>query len=473
MNRLEPNESVNTGCSYMLKSPLSHYSILFSATAFFLLISFFSVKSYAAAPVNGGAPVSISRANQAMDVGTLKNLRLFSKVYTLIKNNYIKKEKSEKLIFGAIEGMVSTLDPHTYFLTPAEFKEVESQTSGEFTGLGIQISTKNHYVVIISPIDGSPAVKAGIKAGDVIEKINGISTFDMNIMKAVALLHGKVGTTVSLLIGRKGFKEPKLFNVTREKIILSSVKYMILPHHIAYIRISRFQEHTNSQLLKALGAAGSREKGIKGLIIDLRNNPGGLLDEAVKVCSDFVKNGVVVYTKGRVKSQDIKYYALGKHLEPDYPIAVIVNSGTASAAEITAGSLQAHGRAVVVGTQTFGKGSVQTVYTLPEGTGMGLTTAFYFLPNGVSVQDTGVTPNFTVHDSNDYIFVKPLRKLREVDLKHHFGNPGEAKAKNGTEYDYKSFETYYKKDNQFRFSYELLKSWDAIKNLGAGKPSGK
>ena len=395
----------------------------------------------------------------------LKNLRLFSKVYTLIKNNYIKKESSKKLVFGAVEGMVSTLDPHTYFLTPSEFRQMRSETSGEFTGIGIKISTKNKYIVVIAPIDGSPAAKAGVKAGDIIEKINNISTYNMNIMKAVNLLHGKAGTSVNLLIERKEFKGPKTFRLMREKIILKSVKYMILPHHIGYVRISSFQEHTNSQLLKALKIINLKERGIKGLILDLRNNPGGLLNEAVKVGSDFIKDGVIVYTKGRIKSQDIKYYALGKHIVPNYPIAVIVNAGTASAAEITAGSLQAHKRAVVVGTRTFGKGSVQTVFSLPDGTGMGLTTAFYFLPNGVSVQDTGVIPNFDIHSSKDFIFVKPLRKLREVNLRHHFQNPESKRMKNMP--SYKTFKIYFKKDDQFRFAYELLKSWDDIKSIGA------
>ena len=395
---------------------------------------------------------------------TLKNLRLFSRVYSLIKNNYIKKEPSKKLVFGAIEGMVSTLDPHTYFLTPSEFREMKSETSGEFIGIGVKISTKNGYIVIITPIDGSPAAKAGIKAGDIIEKINNISTYNMNVMKAVSLLYGKAGTYVSLLIERKGFKHLKTFRLMRENIILKSVKYMILPHHIGYVRISSFQEHTNSQLLKALKIIRLKEHGIKGLILDLRNNPGGLLNQAVKVCSDFIKSGVIVYTKGRIKSQDVKYYALGKHIVPNYPIAVLVNAGTASAAEITAGSLQAHKRAIVVGTRTFGKGSVQTVFTLPESTGMGLTTAFYFLPNGVSVQDTGVIPNFYIHSSKDFIFVKPLQKLREVDLRHHFQNPESKNIKN--KHNYKAFKVYFKKDDQFRFAYELLKSWKDIKSIG-------
>ncbi len=400
----------------------------------------------------------------ALNANTVKSLRLFSRVYTLIKNNYIKKESSKKLIFGAVEGMVSTLDPHTYFLTPSEFRQMKSETSGEFVGIGIKISTKNHYIVVISPIDGSPAARAGIKAGDIIEKINNISTYNMNIMRAVALLHGRAGTGVSLSVERKGFKKPKVFKLIRENIILKSVKYMILPHHIAYVRISSFQDHTNSQLLKALKIINLKEHGIKGLIIDLRNNPGGLLNQAVKVCSDFVKSGVIVYTKGRIKSQDEKYFALGKRPPFKYPVVVLVNAGTASAAEITAGSLQAHKRAIVVGTRTFGKGSVQTVYTLPDGTGIGLTTAFYFLPNGVSVQDTGVIPNFVIHSSKDFIFVKPLPKLREVDLRHHFKNPESGKIKE--RHNYKAFKVYYKKDDQFRFAYELLKSWNSIKSIG-------
>ena len=401
---------------------------------------------------------------KGLNGNTIKSLRLFSKVYTLIKNNYIKKERSRKLIFGAIEGMVSTLDPHTYFLTPSEFRQMKAETSGEFVGIGVKISIKNHYVVVVSPIDDSPAAKAGIKAGDIIEKINNISTYNMNIMRAVGLLHGKVGTGVNLLIERKGFKKPKVFKLIRENIILKSVKYMILPHHIGYVRISSFQEHTNSQLLKALKIISLREHGIKGLIIDLRNNPGGLLNQAVKVCSDFIKSGVIVYTKGRIKSQDVKYFALRSRPPFKYKVVVLVNAGTASAAEITAGSLQAHKRAIVVGTKTFGKGSVQTIYTLPEGAGIGLTTAFYFLPNGVSVQDTGVIPNFVIHSSKDFIFVKPLPKLREIDLRHHFKNPESKKIKE--KHKYKVFKLYYKKDNQFRFAYELLKSWNFIKGIG-------
>jgi carboxyl-terminal processing protease len=432
--------------------------------ALLLFLSFGSKMSFAAAKISKESTAYAVKAKKIND-RTFKNLKLFSKVYALIKNDYIKKEQSKKLIFGAVEGMVSALDPHTYFLTPSEFKQMKSETSGEFTGIGIKISSKKSHIVVISPIDGSPAAKAGIKAGDVIEKINGISTYNMNIMRAVGLLHGKSGTSVNLSIWRKGFKKLKNFTLMRENIVLKSVKYMILPHHVGYVRISSFQEHSNSQLLKALGIINAKERGIKGLILDLRNNPGGLLNQAVKVCSDFIKSGVIVYTKGRIKSQDVKYYALGKRAVQNYPIVVIVNAGTASAAEITAGSLQAHKRALVVGTKTFGKGSVQTVFTLPGHTGMGLTTAFYFLPNGVSVQDTGVIPNFYVHSSKDFIFVKPLRKLREVDLRHHFKNPESKKLKNKNKY--KTFKVYFKKDDQFRFAYELLRSWNAIKNNGA------
>lgn len=395
---------------------------------------------------------------------TVKNLRLFSKVYTLIGNSYIKKESSKKLIFGAIEGMVATLDPHTYFLTPAEFRQMTAETSGEFVGIGIKISTRNHYVVVISPIDGTPAANAGLKSGDVIEKINNVSTFNMNIMRAVAMLHGRAGTKVKLLIERKGFKKPVIFSLVRRNIILKSVKYMLLPDHIGYIRISSFQEHTNSQLLNALKIISLREHGIKGLILDLRNNPGGLLNQSIKVCSDFIKSGVIVYTKGRIKSQDVKYFALGNKPPFKFPIVALVNSGTASAAEITAGSLQAHKRAVVVGTRTFGKGSVQTIFTLPQGAGIGLTTAFYFLPNGISVQDSGVMPNFIIHSSKDFIFVKPLAKLREINLRHHFKNPENKKLKGKS--DYKIFNVYFKKDDQFRFAYELLKSWSSIAGIG-------
>ncbi len=435
--------------------------IFLFSTLFFLSICVNSVKVYASAKHYN------KNGSKKLNQGDIVNIKLFSKVYALIKNDYIKKEPSKKLVFGAVEGMISTLDPHTYFLTPSEFRQMKSETSGEFTGIGVKISTKKGYVVIISPVDGSPASAAGIKAGDIIEKINGISTYRMNIMKAVRLLHGKAGTSVTLLINRKGFKKPKTFMLTRKKILMKSVKYMLLPNNIGYVRISSFQEHTNSQLLKALNIISHREHGIKGLILDLRNNPGGLLNQAVKVCSDFIKNGVIVYTKGRIKSQDVQYYALGKYVQPDYPIVVLVNAGTASAAEITSGSLQVHKRAIIVGTKTFGKGSVQTIFTLPDDTGMGLTTAFYFLPNGVSVQDTGVIPNFYVHSSKDFIFVKPLRKLREVDLMHHFKNPENKKITDLEKEEYKTFNVYFKKDNQFRFAYELLKSWNVIKNSGA------
>ncbi|HEC24611.1 MAG TPA: S41 family peptidase [bacterium] len=427
----------------------------------FLLLSCMLAVFLGSGKISFAETVKASPNGEILTGNSLKNLRLFSKVYTLIKNNYIKKESSKKLIFGAIEGMTATLDPHTYFLTPNEFRQMKSETTGEYVGLGIEISQKGNYIVIIAPIDGTPAAKAGIKAGDIVEKINGISTYNMNIMKAVSLLHGRDGTSVKLSIGRKGFKHPRLFNITRERIKLKSVKYMILPGHIGYVRISSFQEHTNTQLLRALKIIRLKEHGIKGLIIDLRNNPGGLLNEAVKVCSDFIKSGVIVYTKGRIKSQNVKYYASGRRVVPEYPIVVIVNAGTASAAEITAGSLQAHKRAIVVGTETFGKGSVQTVYTLPDGAGMGLTTAFYFLPNGVSVQDTGITPNFIVRSSKDFVFLKHLKRLREINLRHHFKNPESSRLK--IKPVYKTFKVYFKKDNQFRFAYELLRSWNIIR----------
>ncbi|MDX1779006.1 MAG: S41 family peptidase, partial [Thermodesulfobacteriota bacterium] len=311
-----------------------------------------------------------------------EKLKVFSDVLTIIQKNYVEDSNPEDLIYGAINGMLRTLDPHSSFMRPDFYKELQVETKGSFGGLGIEITMKKGILTIVSPIEDTPAFRVGLKAGDKIVKIEDETTENMTLLDAVKKMRGPAGTEVTISIMREGFLEPREFTITREIIHIKSVKYKSLEEGtIGYIRLSQFQEDTGEEFKKALATLEGGDTPLKGLVIDLRNNPGGLLDQAVKVSDEFLEEGLIVYTQGKLEGQQMSFTAQPNENPHDYPIIVLVNGGSASGSEIVAGALQDHNRAVILGTTTFGKGSVQTIIPLEDGSGLRLTTARYYTPS--------------------------------------------------------------------------------------------
>jgi len=368
--------------------------------------------------------VGVSNFEAAAGKETYDRLKLFSEVLSLVESNYVDDVDSGKLVQGAIRGMLKELDPHTAFMTEDMFKEMQVDTKGEFGGLGITIGLKNDVLTVIAPIEDTPAWRAGIKPGDQILKVDGESTKDMTIENAVKRMRGVPGTSVTIAVMREDFKEARDFTIVRDVIKLKSVKSRVIDNAVGYLRVTQFQERTDTELEAALAALWSQTPPLKGLILDLRNNPGGLLEQAVLVSGAFLDKGkLVVYTKGRKANNNVEYKVRGGRGRTDFPMVVLVNHGSASAAEIVAGALQDWGRAVILGVDTFGKGSVQTVIPLEDGSGLRLTTAKYYTPKGRSIQNTGIKPDIVVPSAT--IQVKPATPghlSKEKDLENHLSN---------------------------------------------------
>ncbi len=355
---------------------------------------------------------------------TYEELKSFTQALEIVKRNYVENPDNRELIEGAIRGMVASLDPHSSFMNEREFKEMNMDIRGEFTGVGIQIGIKDQQLTIIAPIEDTPGFRAGLAAGDKILKINDEWTKDFSIEQAVDKMRGPRGTPVRLMILREGWDKPKEFKIIRDVIKVVSVKSRMLNDSIGYVKIIQFQGQTADELEKALKVL--EDKGMKKLVIDLRNDPGGLLDASVDVSSKFLpKDSLVVYLQGRQKSDRKDFLTTSTELPRNYPIVVLVNAGSASASEIVAGALQDSKRALIVGSQTFGKGSVQTVFPLEGGGGLRLTTAKYYTPSGRSIQNVGITPDIdvklpTVKEAKNGDTVHMM--VREKDLEHHLKN---------------------------------------------------
>jgi carboxyl-terminal processing protease len=355
---------------------------------------------------------------------TYEQLKAFTQALELVKRNYVENPNSKELIEGAIRGMIAGLDPHSSYMNERGFKEMSMDIKGEFQGVGIQIGIKNSQLTVIAPIEDTPADRAGIAAGDKILKINDEWTKDLTIEQAVDKMRGPKGTQVRLLILREGWDKPREFTITRDTIKVQSVKSKMLDNEIGYVKLIQFQGQTAVELEKAL--KGLEAKGMKKLILDMRNNPGGILDASVDVSGKFLtKDSLVVYLQGRQKTDRKDYLTTSSEPPRDYPIVVLVNTGSASASEIVAGALQDSKRALIVGTQTFGKGSVQTVFPLEDGGGIRLTTAKYYTPSGRSIQNVGITPDIevklpTVKEPKDGEPVHVV--VREKDLERHLKN---------------------------------------------------
>jgi carboxyl-terminal processing protease len=355
---------------------------------------------------------------------TYDELKAFTQALELVKRNYVEEPDNKELIQGAIRGMVSSLDPHSSFMAERAFKEMSMDIKGEFQGVGIQIGVKNAQLTIIAPIEGTPGDRAGLAAGDKILKINDEWTKDLSIEEAVDKMRGPKNTQVRLLIFREGWDKPKEFAITRDVIKVQSVKKKMLENEIGYVKITQFQGQTGVEMEKAL--KDLEAQGMKKLVLDLRNNPGGILDASVDVSGLFMpKDKLVVYLQGRKAADRKDYLTMSEEAPREYPVVILVNTGSASASEIVAGALQDSHRALIVGTQTFGKGSVQTVFSLDSGTGLRLTTAKYYTPSGRSIQNVGITPDIEVKlpvvkeaKSGDAVHMV----VREKDLDRHLKN---------------------------------------------------
>jgi carboxyl-terminal processing protease len=394
------------------------------------------------------------------EANTYEDLKTFTEVLTSVNQNYVEETKQKDLIYNAIRGMLRALDPHSAFLTPEDYKEMQVDTKGEFGGLGIQISIRDGVLTVISPIEDTPAWRAGIEAGDMIIKIEDEPTKDMTLQDAVKKMRGPKGTEITITVAQKGKKKHRDVTIIRDIIKIKSVKNRVLDEDIGYVKINQFQERTASDLGKAMKALD--EQGIDSLVLDLRNNPGGLLSSAIDVAGHFLPKGqLVVYTK--IRSGGKTEYRTRIASMFSKPMVVLVNQGSASASEIVAGALKDSKRGIILGTQTFGKGSVQSVIPLSDGAGLRLTTARYYTPNGVSIQNTGITPDIEVK-------IKPVdgakehKFIREKDLEGHLENDQER------EEDSKSDKAVLgvveeEDDTQLQRAIDLLKTWTIFKEL--------
>jgi carboxyl-terminal processing protease len=401
----------------------------------FMLVGLAGVLAGAALTVNLSA-IADKEAETALPV---EELRAFTDVFARIKSDYVEPVDDKKLITEAINGMLTGLDPHSAYLDAEGFKDLQVGTQGEFGGLGIEVGMEDGFVKVVSPIEDTPAFKAGVKPGDLIVKLDETPVKGMTLNDAVKRMRGKPGSTIRLTIVRKGVDKPLVLTLTRAVIKIRSVKSQLLENGYGYVRVTQFQEHTGELLAEALNKLYKENKApLKGLILDLRNDPGGLLNGAVAVTAAFVKpDSLVVYTEGRSEDAKMRLTASRENylrpMQADYlknlpegvkqvPMVVLVNSGSASASEIVAGALQDQKRAVIMGTRTFGKGSVQTILPLGNGTAIKLTTARYFTPNGRSIQAKGIEPDIVVEDPS-----MPAEEdgfgVREVDLEKHLSNP--------------------------------------------------
>jgi carboxyl-terminal processing protease len=403
-------------------------------------------------------------------------------VLNQVQKHYVDETKPKDLIQGAIRGMLSTLDPHSAYMTPEMYKEMQVETRGEFGGVGIQIGVKDNRLAVIAPIEGTPAHRAGIKSGDFITKVNDETTKDLTLMDAVQKMRGPKGSKVNLTIQRDGTPDPLLFTLVRDTIKIESVKSKVIDN-LGYVRLTQFQEATGRDLSKAIKQF--REQKVQGAILDLRNNPGGLLTAAVDVSEQFLPSGkLVVFTKSREGKKD-EWFAKAKDQLEDLPVIVLVNEGSASASEIVAGALQDYGRGLVVGTTSFGKGSVQTILALGDGSGLRLTTAKYYTPKGRSIQSTGITPDIVVKLPAPVVAKASDGKSAEKEPEgkavkppvgkdappHNGKSPDESGQKNGTPPPTPPAELggelSLEQDVQLQKAVELLKSWKIFKELKA------
>jgi len=360
----------------------------------------------------------------------LEELRTFTEIFAKIKNDYVEPVDDKTLLENAIRGMLSGLDPHSAYLVPDDYKDLQAGTSGEFGGLGIEVGMEDGFVKVIAPIDDTPAKRAGVEAGDLIVRLDETPVKGMSLSDAVKIMRGKPGTDITLTIVREGADAPLKITITRDTIKVESVKSRTLDPGFGYVRITQFQQRTGEDLEGAIAALRDENEGaLKGVVLDLRNNPGGVLSAAVAVADSFLEKGIIVYTEGRLDDAKLKFDAKPRDILDGAPMVVLVNGGSASASEIVAGALQDHHRAIVMGSKTFGKGSVQTILPMENGSALKLTTARYFTPSGNSIQATGIVPDILLGN----VKVASLdtgegERVKEADLARHLTGDEEAPA---------------------------------------------
>jgi carboxyl-terminal processing protease len=388
--------------------------MLFRSVSFLLLSSLLSLNAFA-------YPTEQTNEEPSENQLPLDELRRFAEVFSSIKKSYVEPVSDQQLLEDAIAGMVRGLDPHSDYLIKEAFDNLQEHTNGEFGGLGIEVGMKDGFVHVIAPLDDTPAQKAGIKAGDLITKLGDTPIQGMSLSDAVKLMRGKIGESIRITIMREGVDAPFEVELVREAIKIRSVRSRLLEPGFGYVRISEFQANTGQDLLDAL-AKLQKDDTLKGLVLDLRNNPGGVLQAAVAVSDAFLDEGLIVYTEGRIARSELEFNATDDLAIGNVPLIVLINGGSASASEIVAGALQDQKRAVIMGTQSFGKGSVQTVVPLSEDRAVKITTARYFTPNGRSIQAQGIRPDVVVEDLQLDRKAANLDQVREVDLAGHLEN---------------------------------------------------
>ncbi|MDR2018811.1 MAG: S41 family peptidase [Syntrophobacterales bacterium] len=397
-------------------------------------------------------------------------LKTFSDVIDLIKKSYVEPVKDKEMIYSAIKGILESLDPHSSFLPPDMYKDMQTETKGEFGGIGIEITVKDGFPTVITPIEDTPAYKAGLKAGDQIIRIDNKPAKNMSIMDVVKIIRGQKGKPVVLTIFREGFQAPKEFTVVRDVIQVKSVKYRMLEDNYGYIRIVQFQEKTSKDLDGALKDLEKQAKTpLKGIVLDLRNDPGGLLEQAVEVTDRFLEDGLIVYIEGRKKEENkLKFFAHKTNTDYKGAMVILVNEGSASASEIVAAALQDYKRAIIVGKKTFGKGSVQTIFPFADGSAVRLTTAKYYTPKGRSIQGEGVTPDILV-DANITRGKDKITPITEKDLFEKAATPDKNLKKNQEEKEgndnvkLNDIKNSDEDDFQLHMGLQILKGWEALR----------
>jgi len=405
-----------------------------------------------------GSGVFAERETKSTSGLPVEELRTFSDVFGRIKNDYVEDVEDSEMLNNAIRGMLSGLDPHSSYLDQEQFKELQVGTSGEFGGLGIEVGMEDGFVKVIAPIDDTPAQRAGIEAGDLIIRLDDTPVKGLTLNDAVKIMRGKPGTVLKLTVVREGVDQPLKIDIKRAIIKVKSVKSRMLEDGFAYVRISQFQSKTAENMVDAIeGLKKESDGALKGMVLDLRNNPGGVLNGAVAVSDAFLKKGLIVYTEGRVSDSKLRFNATPDDVLNTAPIVILVNQGSASASEIVSGALQDHHRAIVVGTPTFGKGSVQTILPLSNGTAVKLTTARYYTPSGRSIQAEGIKPDIELDQVRVSVVERSIDPIKEADLSGHLSNGKSKKSKKSTEDGEKVEESLAETDYQLYEALNLLK----------------
>lgn len=413
-----------------------------------------------------------------------QELNLLANVLHLVKTHYVKEVDEHDLIQGALRGMLDSLDPHTSYLDAELYREVQLDTRGEFDGLGIEITKRDGFVTVVAPIDGTPAQRAGIRARDQIlavcpepqDETSCRGTQQMNLIEAVKLMRGERGTEVMIQVLRQGWTAPKPFVIKRGQIRVSSVNLQMIEPGLPYVRLSQFQERTAEDLRATLDAARDLAP-LEGMVLDMRDNPGGLLDQAVQVADLFLDEGLIVYSQGRGGGNRMEWGATGRNTEPHYPIFVLVNGGSASASEIVAGALQDRDRAVLVGSETFGKGSVQTIIPLDDGSGLRLTTALYYLPSGRSIQEVRIQPDIAVdpYSESELAAIEENERPRtfgEEDLEGHLSSQSSEESEQANVSSRReAFQRQLRLDRQLSYAIDQLKTYRVLSKLQLGGAS--